>query len=212
MRSQNPTVISVRPNVPRFSALRCFSETPQAPSEDSSEEPCAPKEVVEAKPEDPLEILVKQNKTLQEEVRALKDKLLRSYAEEENVRRIAQRDVNAAKEYANTKFAKSLLDVADNLERAIDVIDHEQRANADPHFLNLLEGVEMTQRGLVKVFESHGIVRYGAVGDAFDPSIHDALCNVPMPDKTSGTIGQIMKPGYKLKDRVIRAAEVTTVA
>ena len=111
-----------------------------------------------------------------------------------------------------TKFAKSLLEVADNLERAIDAIEHDQRAEGDPHFLNLLQGVEMTQKGLIKVFESHGIVRYGAVGDKFDPTLHDALCNVPMPDKTSGTIGQLMKPGYKLKDRVIRAAEVATVA
>ncbi|CAM9201944.1 unnamed protein product, partial [Ectocarpus fasciculatus] len=171
-------------------------------------------EAVEAKVEveDPVEVLRQQNKTLQDEVKTLKDKLLRSYAEEENVRRIAQRDVAAAKEYANTKFAKSLLDVADNLERAIDVIDHEQRAEADPQFLNLLQGVEMTQKGLVKVFESHGISRFGAVGDVFDPSLHDALCNMPAPDKTPGTIGQLMKPGYKLKDRVIRAAEVATVA
>lgn len=110
-------------------------------------------------PEDPILVLQRHNKKLEEEVKALKDKLLRSYAEEENVRRIAQRDVNSAKDYANTKFAKSLLDVADNLERAIDAIDHDQRTNADPHFLNLLQGVEMTQKGLQKVFNEHGIIR-----------------------------------------------------
>lgn len=207
-RVHRPATAPLTPMLNRFSGLRYFSDAAKAPEEEKA----APVEPAEEETQDPLVALELQNKTLQDEVKSLKDKLLRSYAEEENVRRIAQRDVNAAKEYANTKFAKSLLDVADNLERAIDAIDHEQRVSADPHFLNLLQGVEMTQKGLMKVFESHGISRYGAVGEVFDPALHDALCNIPLPDKTSGTIGQLMKPGYMLKDRVIRAAEVATVA
>lgn len=156
-RAAAKPALTAVPTLNQFQSVRYFSE----PAAGKGPEGAEKSEAVEAKVEveDPVEVLRQQNKTLQDEVKTLKDKLLRSYAEEENVRRIAQRDVAAAKEYANTKFAKSLLDVADNLERAIDVIDHEQRAEADPQFLNLLQGVEMTQKGLVKVFESHGISR-----------------------------------------------------
>lgn len=108
---------------------------------------------------DPLITLQLQNKKLEEEVKNLKDKLLRSYAEEENVRRIAQRDVTNAKEYANTKFAKSLLEVADNLERAISVVDIKQRESYDKTFQSLLAGVEMTDKGLMKIFNEYGIVK-----------------------------------------------------
>jgi molecular chaperone GrpE (heat shock protein) len=135
-------------------AAAVATESTQAAAE--AAEPAA--EVI-VEDRDPAEALRHQNQTLQDEIRTIKDKLLRSYAEEENVRSIAQRDVASAKEYANMKFAKSMLDVADNLERAIDAISHEQRADADPHFVTLLQGVEMTQRGLTKVFQSHGIVR-----------------------------------------------------
>lgn len=147
--------VAPRLSLNQFIGARYFSST-EKPVESKVE---APEKEAEPVIEDPLEALKHQNSTLKDEVRTLKDKLLRSYAEEENVRRIAQRDVSAAKDYANTKFAKSLLEVADNLERAVDAIDQEQRANADPHFMNLLQGVEMTQKGLQKVFESHGIIR-----------------------------------------------------
>ena len=154
------TAIRLLPSSPCTMQRRLFSESTAPSSPEGDKQEAAEKvEAANEKAQDPMEVLKHQNEKLQEEVKTLKDKLLRSYAEEENVRRIAQRDVNSAKEYANTKFAKSLLDVADNLERAIAAIDQEQRATGDSHFLNLLEGVEMTQKGLVKAFESHGVVR-----------------------------------------------------
>jgi molecular chaperone GrpE len=159
-----------RPTLKQFGGVRYFSDSADkaakstdadadAASTQASASASAADSSSGASPEAVMQDLTHKNQTLKEEVKAMKDKLLRSYAEEENVRRIAHRDVAAAKEYANMKFAKSLLEVADNLERAIDAITHEQRAEADPHFTTLLQGIEMTQKGLIKVFESHGIVR-----------------------------------------------------
>jgi molecular chaperone GrpE len=149
-------------------------------------------------------------------LKEMKDNVLRAYADEENVRRIAKRDVENARIYANTKFAKSLLDVADNLDRALEAagkaeIALTQDCETSKAFHTLVEGVEMTQSQLTKVFNSHGVVKYGAVDDVFDPEIHDALFKMPDPSKSDGTVGAILKPGYKLNDRVIRAAEVGTI-
>lgn len=153
--------------------------------------------------DDPIAKLTQENKDL-------KDKLIRSYAEEENVRRIAKRDVENARQYANASFAKSLLDVADNLERAMEAVPAESHASTDPIIKNLLIGVKMTNTDLVKVFDKFGVKKYGAVGDKFDPNIHDALFQIPDASKDANTIGQVLKPGYKMHDRVIRAAEVGT--
>lgn len=150
------------------------------------------------------------NATLEKQLREMREKVLRAYADEENVRRIAKRDVENARIYANTKFAKSLLDVADNLERALSAAASES-VDDKKAFKVLVEGVDMTNNQLKKVFESHGVVKYGEVGDQFDPSLHDALFNIPDTSKPSGTIGQVLKAGYKLNDRVIRAAEVGTI-
>eukprot|EP00607_Mallomonas_marina_P004232 CAMPEP_0182427138 /NCGR_PEP_ID=MMETSP1167-20130531/14950_1 /TAXON_ID=2988 /ORGANISM="Mallomonas Sp, Strain CCMP3275" /LENGTH=232 /DNA_ID=CAMNT_0024609113 /DNA_START=186 /DNA_END=884 /DNA_ORIENTATION=+ len=145
---------------------------------------------------------------LEAELKEMQSKLLRSYAEEENVRRIAKRDVENAKAYANTKFAKALLDVADNLDRGLGAVKDAQKESEDPTLKVLLEGVEMTNKGLLKVFSEFGIQKYGAVGDVFEPTLHDALFRIPSPEGKINTIGQVVKTGYKLKDRVIRAAEV----
>ena len=149
---------------------------------------------------------------LQKEMKDLKDQVLRSYAEEENVRRIAKRDVENAKSYANEKMAKAMLDVADNLDRALAAIPQEERTNSsEPNTLTtFIEGITMTEKNLQKIFIQFNIVKYGQVGDNFNPSLHDALFQIPDASKESGTIGQVLKSGYKLKDRVIRAAQVGT--
>ena len=148
---------------------------------------------------------------LTKENKDLKDTLIRSYAEEENVRRIARRDVETAREYAISSFAKSLLDVADNLERAIQSVPEDNvPAKEDPVIKNLLIGVKMTNTDLLKVFEKFHVKKYGGVGEKFDPTLHDALFQIPDASKEANTIGQVLKSGYKLKDRVIRAAEVGT--
>jgi len=145
---------------------------------------------------------------LQEEIRDLKEKYMRSLAEEENVRRIAKKDVENAHAYANTSFAKAMLDVADDLERALAVVP--PGGSEDSTLTSLVEGIQMTDKNLHKIFNKFGVVQYGKVGEAFDPNLHDALFQIPDKENPPDTIGQIVKTGYKLKDRVIRAAQVGT--
>jgi molecular chaperone GrpE len=103
---------------------------------------------------------------LEAEIRDMKEKVMRHLAEEENVRRIARRDVDNARSYAINSFAKSLLEVADDLERALLAVpaDKKEGADVDPTLKTLLTGIEMTEKTLHKVFQSHGVVKYGAVG------------------------------------------------
>jgi molecular chaperone GrpE len=143
-----------------------------------------------------------------EEIKLLRDKVKRLLAEEENVRRIARKDVADARSYANTSFAKAMLDIADDLERAINSVPEEKKNNLDdPSLKGLLDGVIMTEKNLQKVFEKFNVKKFGKIDDPFDPSLHDALFNIPNNEKP-GTIGQVIKHGYKLNDRVIRAAQV----
>lgn len=156
---------------------------------------------------------------LEMQVKDLKDQLLRSYAEQENTRKISTRDVESARQYAIKSFAKALLEVSDNLTRALEAVPEDMRKNnngsetnsARAVLANLYEGIELTDRGLVKAFHANGLVRFGEVGETFDPNKHDALFEFPDPEKKPGTVGQVMKPGFMLHSRVLRPAEVGVV-
>jgi molecular chaperone GrpE len=160
--------------------------------------------------EEQLELQVKE---LEIQLKDLKNQLLRSLAEQENTRRIAQRDVDASKQYAIRSFAKGLLDVADNLERALSAVPPESRADAESNHVlaTLYEGIALTEKGLTKTFESNGLLKFGKVGELFDPNRHEALFEYVDPSKTPGTVGQVTKPGYMLNKRVIRPADVGVV-
>ena len=146
---------------------------------------------------------------LEGEVKELKDQLLRSLAEQDNTRRIAQQDVNAARQFAVQSFAKSLLEVSDNLTLALKSVPEESK---DSDVLKtLVEGIEMTERGLMKAFEKNGLVKYGQVGDEFDPNKHSALFEYPDEEKAAGSVGQVIKSGFMLNNRVLRPAEVGVV-
>jgi molecular chaperone GrpE len=147
---------------------------------------------------------------LEQEVKTLKDHLLRSLAEQDNTRRIAKRDVEAAKNFAVTSFAKSLLDTSDNLTRALAAVPQDEKEKS-PVLATLCEGIQMTDVGLVKAFEKNGLVKFGEVGESFDPNKHEALFEYVDPAQEPGKIGQVMKPGFLLNDRVIRPAEVGVV-
>lgn len=210
-------------------ACRGFSSTPEgangaAESEEGKEqlegEPVSPDEAAAGAPATDNAKIEKLEKDLKD----MKDKALRALAEEENVRRIAKRDVDNAKAYANEKFAKSLLEVADNLDYAIaaandggkgvdkkaDPIDNRTGADSATMLKNLVEGVEATNKGLLKAFAQFGVIKYGKVGDKFDPNLHDALFQVPDDTMEPNTVAQLLQPGYKMKDRVLRAAQVGT--
>lgn len=165
---------------------------------------------------------------LQNEVSNLKNQLLRSLAEQENTRRIAKRDIDSARQYAITSFAKNLLDTSDNLSRAMESVPMEllstQEENDDginddkvkvlsQTLTTLYEGIKMTEDGLIKSFEKNGLVRYGNVGDVFDPNLHNALYEYVDNEKKEqpGSIGQIVKKGFMLHGRTIRPAEVGVI-
>jgi molecular chaperone GrpE len=147
----------------------------------------------------------------EEEVKTLKNQLLRSLAEQENTRQIARKDVESARNFAIKSFAKSLLEVSDNLQRAMDSTS-EDELETNTALQTLYQGIDMTNQGLIKAFASNGLKKYCELpGDVFDPTKHEALMEYPDPSKEPGTVGQVIKAGFTLNDRVLRHAEVGVV-
>ncbi len=134
-----------------------------------------------------------------------KDRFMRAVADAENARKRAERDRREAEQYGGSKLARDLLPVYDNLKRAVDSISDDQReANAA-----LIEGIELTLRSLVNVFEKHGIVVIQPqVGDRFDPQQHEAMFEAPLPGTKAGDIIQVSGHGFVLHDRLLRPAQV----
>ncbi len=143
--------------------------------------------------------------TLTEEVAALKDQVLRARAETENVRRRADRDRADASAYAVTGFARDMLSVSDNMRRALDSMP-EDVADEMKAFV---EGVEMTERELLKTMEKYGIEKVEPeVGEKFDHKFHQAMFEVPTADHAPGSVMQVVAAGYVIKDRLLRPAMV----
>ena len=107
-----------------------------------------------------------------------------------------------------TNFARDILAVADNMERAMKALDEGLRAQADAGVKALLDGVELTERELVKVMEKHGVRKIEPMGQKFDPNLHQAMFELPDPSVPAGTIVQVMQPGYTIGERVLRPALV----
>ena len=140
-----------------------------------------------------------------EERDILQDKLMRTLADSENLRKRSIRDRSDAEVYGGTKLARDLLSVYDNITRALDAISDEQRkSNA-----GLIEGIELTQKELINGFEKHKIIRImPEEGDVFDPLIHQAMFEAPLPESKAGEIIQVMAVGFKIGDRLLRTAQV----
>ena len=145
-------------------------------------------------------------KVLEAQVADLKDQILRAYAEMENVRKRGERERQDTQKYAVSKFARDILSVADNLERAIAAAPASE--SADPVLKGLLDGVTVTERALVGILERNGITRIEAQGSLFDPHQHQAVMEHPDPSVPSGTIVRVFEAGYMIGDRVLRPASV----
>jgi molecular chaperone GrpE len=143
-----------------------------------------------------------------QEIASLKDKLLRTLAEMENLRRRTEREVADARLYGIASFARDVLTVADNMERALQALDSELREKADTAVKALLDGVELTERELHKVMEKHGIRKIEPHGEKFDPNLHQAMYEVPDPARPSGLVAQVVQAGYVIGERVLRPALV----
>ena len=152
---------------------------------------------------------------LEAAVADLRDRLLRSHAEMENLRRRTEREVQDAKRYAVSSFARDLLGVADNLRRALEAAAAAGKSGADPSeevsdpvFAALVEGVELTERELQKTLEKNGVKKLDPRGKPFDPHHHEAVFEAPDPSVPSGTVVQVMQDGYVIGDRILRPAMV----
>lgn len=144
---------------------------------------------------------------LEADLAEFRDKHLRALAEIENVRRRGEKEKADALKYAATNFAKDILGVADNLRRAIEAVP-EDAAERDGAIKTLIEGVEMTERELLSIFERHGIKRIEADGAKFDHNLHQAMFEVPDTGKPAGTVVQVLQSGYTIHDRLLRPAMV----
>jgi len=142
---------------------------------------------------------------LQQENDKLRDRLMRAMAEAENARKRGERDRRDAEAYGGSKLARDLLSVSDNMARALGTITEEQR---EAHSA-LIEGIELTQRELISTFAKHKIVPVSPdVGDKFDPKIHQAMFEAPIPDVKAGHIFQVLNEGFMISDRLLRPAQV----
>ncbi|MGD5652402.1 nucleotide exchange factor GrpE, partial [Xanthomonas citri pv. citri] len=110
--------------------------------------------------------------------------------------------------YGITGFARDVLDIADNLQRALDAVPAEARAAADPGLTALIEGVELTERSLLSALEKHGVKKLDPQGQKFDPNFHQAMYEVPDASVPAGTVVQVMQAGYTIGERVLRPALV----
>jgi len=175
--------------------------------ETQTPEPVAPETeapIIEAAV-DPRDVQIEM---LTDEVGNLKDRLLRLAAEMENTRKRLEREKAEAALYAATNFAKDLLSVADNMQRALSSLSPDARSTADEATRSLLAGVEVVERELLNTFQRHGIRKLTTVGQKFDPNMHQALFEVPTADQPPGTVVQEMQSGFAIGERCLRPAMV----
>ena len=138
----------------------------------------------------------------------LKDRLLRTLAEMENLRKRTEREVTDARLYGVASFARDMLGVADNMRRALDAVAPELRASAEPGVKALIDGVELTERELLKALEKNGVRQFSPRGEKFDPNVHQAMFEVPNPSVPAGSVVEVVAPGYMIGERVLRPAMV----
>ncbi|AMJ63109.1 nucleotide exchange factor GrpE [Bosea sp. PAMC 26642] len=156
----------------------------------------------------PEEIIQANFARIEAERDDLKDKLLRTLADMENLRRRTEREIGDAKAYAVTSFARDMLASADNLRRALESVPESARAAEEAALTALIEGVELTERDLLKTLERHGVRRIDPQGEKFDPNLHQAMFEAPDAETPKGMVSKVVQSGYKIGERVLRPALV----
>lgn len=146
---------------------------------------------------------------LKAEIATLKDRVLRALADAENMRKRAEREKSEAGQYAIARFAREVLGVSDNFNRALAACPPEMREDADPALRAVVDGVEATERELQAVLARHGVKPIEAEGARFDPNLHQAIAEVPGGDAAPGTIVDVVQTGYMIGERLLRPAMVT---
>ena len=187
MADETPTTPERQPDEPRAEAPVAANDT--APASPAAEDPAA----------------------LMDQVADMKDKLLRTLAEMENLRKRTEREVADQRQYAIASFARDVLAVGDNLRRAIEAVPKEQRGSGDKALDALIDGVEVTERGLEQSLAKFGVRRVEAKGLKFDPNFHQAMYEVDVPDAQPGMVADEIQAGYAIGERVLRPALVSVV-
>ena len=164
----------------------------EAPAAETAAEPAAP---------DPVETLKAENADL-------RDKLLRTVAEMENLRKRTEREIGDTRSYAIAGFARDMLTATDSLSRALLVLPADARETADATTRGLIEGIEMTEREMQRLLAKHGVKPIEAEGQKFDPHKHQAMFEVPDPTRPEGTVVQVVQAGFAIGERVLRPAMV----
>ena len=150
---------------------------------------------------DPIEALKAENQDM-------RDKLLRTIAEMENLRKRTEREISDTRSYAIAGFARDMLTATDSLSRALMVLPAEARDSSDTTIRSLIEGIEMTEREMQRLLAKHGVKPIEAEGQKFDPHKHQAMFEVPDPSRPEGTVVQVVQAGFAIGDRVLRPAMV----
>ncbi|PVB61387.1 nucleotide exchange factor GrpE [Labrenzia sp. 011] len=163
--------------------------------------PAAQPETAEETGVDPIEVLKAENTDL-------KDRALRAMADMENLRRRTEKEIKDARQYSVSSFARDMLNVSDNLRRALEALPEEDRKNADAGVAALIEGVEMIERDLLNQLEKNGVKKLEPEGQKFDPNFHQAMFEVPNTEVPNNTVVQVVQAGYVIGDRVLRPAMV----
>ena len=138
----------------------------------------------------------------------LKDRVLRTVAEMENLRKRTEREVNDTRSYAIAGFARDMLSATDALSRALIMLPAEARESGDATTKTLIEGIEMAEREMQRLLAKHGVKPIEAQGEKFDPHKHQAMFEVPDPSQPEGTVVQVVQAGFAIGDRILRPAMV----
>lgn len=158
-----------------------------------------------AEPQDPAAAMEAMRAAFDEERAEMRDRLIRSLADLENTRKRAEKDRREAAIYGGSKLARDLIPVYDNLARALSVVSDDTRDQAQ----GLVEGVELTLRELLNVLNRHGVERVSPkAGDMFDPHLHEAMFEAPMPNFAAGQIIQVLSDGFRMHEQLLRPAQV----
>ena len=148
---------------------------------------------------------------LEAKISELKDQLLRTVADSENLRKRLEREKEQTRKFGIANFAKDLLSIADNLGRALDAAPTKEDVE-DQAIENLVLGIQMTEQELQKAFENNNIRKIDPLGEKFDYNFHQAMFEVEETDKESGIVVQVLQPGYAIEDRILRPAMVGVAA
>lgn len=174
------------------------------PDEDTTSSPKEPRSQDISILDSMIDALEAQNQELNEKL----DKVMRAFADAENRAKRAEKDRMDALKYGASKMARDLLEVADNLNRAITFVTDEQKEQLKEMF----EGVELTEKSLLQIFERHNIIRLEITEGKFDPNNHEAITQIPVAGKEAGDIIDVVRHGYKMGDRLLRPAQVVVCA